>query len=186
MFSPLQADSFAVTGSHGSLSSHLDYVESRYLSLERDLPEKLKKIHTAWMNSNELLFGNDIRPYLYSLSLLIILKERNPFLSGHWDKYSVDLFLPSKMGILVFHFSYKLWCLANVSYHAVIFNIFQLSLSFSWHSLPTMVITRNFTKLFFSAYFDFYAMNRTGNSSGIQTDLEKHQIPPTIAIAHRK
>lgn len=43
VFSPLQAGAFAVTGSHVSPSSHLDYAESHHLTLERDLPEKLKK-----------------------------------------------------------------------------------------------------------------------------------------------
>lgn len=39
VFSPLQAGSFGVTGSHGSPSSHLGYAENHYLTLERDLPE---------------------------------------------------------------------------------------------------------------------------------------------------
>lgn len=56
VFSPRQADSFAVTGSHVSPSSHLDYVESHYLTLESDLPEDLKK-------KSRLLFGRDIHTF---------------------------------------------------------------------------------------------------------------------------
>lgn len=53
MFSPLQAGSFDVTGSHGSPSSHSGYAENYYLTLERHLPE-IKTI-------SKLPFGRDIQ-----------------------------------------------------------------------------------------------------------------------------